>query len=181
MTNESIGSRRRRGFRWLNVLWLFAAALLLAPLVAMQFTDEVNWTLSDFLAFGLMLTVALGCLEIAARTTSDRRYQAGAALAVGAAFLLVWINGAVGLVGDERGPAGPLFNAVVGIAFVGAVLARFRPRGMARAMIAAALAQVAAAAIALLAGWGNAVLPTAFFVGLWLASAALFRSSPEGA
>ena len=62
MTNESIGPRRRRGFRWLNVLWLFAAALLLAPLVAMQFTDEVNWTLSDFLAFGLMLTVALGCL-----------------------------------------------------------------------------------------------------------------------
>ena len=39
--------------------WGAAAALLLLPLVAMQFTEEVNWTVFDFLVFGSMLAVAV--------------------------------------------------------------------------------------------------------------------------
>jgi hypothetical protein len=112
---------------------------------------------------------------LAAVKPSARRAAAGLALAT--AFLLVWANGAVGLVGDERHPANAMVAGVLAVAIVGAVIARMRPRGMARAMVATALAQALVALVALVAAWGNAWLPSAFFIALWLASAALFRSA----
>ncbi len=42
----------RRGNPWRAAVWCAAAFLLLLPLVAMQFTREVNWTLSDFVVIG---------------------------------------------------------------------------------------------------------------------------------
>ena len=45
------GWRRRR---WRLAAWSVAALLLLLPLVAMQFTDEVNWSLADFVVFGAL-------------------------------------------------------------------------------------------------------------------------------
>ena len=48
------------GGGWVRpLLWGGAGLLLLAPLVAMQFTREVNWTVSDFL-FAALLVVSLG-------------------------------------------------------------------------------------------------------------------------
>lgn len=66
-----------------------------------------------------------------------------------------------------------------------AVFARFRPPGMVRALCATALAQVAVAAIALIARLGPAapiwpkdiLILTGFFVALWLLSAWLFRNA----
>ena len=51
-----------RLFRW--VMWGGAALLLALPLVAMQFTSEVNWTASDFVVMGAMLGIAAGTVEL---------------------------------------------------------------------------------------------------------------------
>lgn len=63
------------------------------------------------------------------------------------------------------------------------MLARFRPMGMSRAMVAAAIAQGLAFAIALVAGLGFTGPITIFFAALWLISAWLFREAAreEGA
>jgi len=168
----------RRGNPWRIAVWGVATCLLLTPWVAMQFTQEVNWTGFDFLVFGTMLLVACGTYELAAWKTGNTAYRAAAGVAVAAAFVLVWINLAVGIIGSEHNPANLMFGGVLGVGVIGAIIARFQPQGMAGALIATALAQAFVGAIALVAGWGHeAVVLSGFFVALWLASALLFRKA----
>src|SRR5690606_14270254 len=94
------GTMARRGNKVRVVAWGLAAALWLAPLVAMQFTGEVDWDVFDFVVFGAMLLFALGCYEIVSRMSPNRSYRAGVGVAVVGGFLLVWANLAVGIIGD---------------------------------------------------------------------------------
>lgn len=165
---------------WRVAVWGGAALMLLAPLVAMQVTDEMNWGLGDFGLFAAMLALACGAYELAVRTGGGLAYRAAAAVALAAAFLLVWINLAVGIVGAEDNPANLMFAAVPAVGIVGALIARFRPAGMARALAATALAQAAVGAAALVGGLGEAAslaLLTGGFTTLWLGSAWLFRKA----
>lgn len=160
------------------MVWGGAAALLLVPLIAMQFTDEVQWTGSDFAIFGAMLAVPLGVLELAVRATGSMAYRAAVAVALGAAFLMTWANLAVGIIGSEDNPLNLMFFGVLAVGIVGAFMARFQPRGMARALVAMGVAQVLVAAAALIGGHFTVVL-TGFFVAAWLMSAWLFRKAAE--
>ncbi|UIP06807.1 hypothetical protein LY632_14230 [Erythrobacter sp. SDW2] len=83
--------------RWRWTYAIFAVLLLATPLVAMQFTTEVNWGPEDFAIFAAMLTGLGLLLEIAGRVA--KTMQGRALLMFGAvlAFLLVWAELAVGL------------------------------------------------------------------------------------
>lgn len=157
-----------------RAVWGGALALLLTPLVAMQFTDEVQWTGADFAVFGAMLLIACSLYELAARLARDNAYLIGAAIAVGTAFLTTWANLAVGIVGNEENPVNQGFFIVLAIAFVAALAVRLRPVGMAWAMRLAALAQAALALWIWLAGYGDAWVFSGFACAAWLASAELF-------
>jgi len=174
---------------WHRSIWGAAAVLLLLPLVAMHFADEVVWTALDFAVFAAMLAGACGAYELATRLTDVTAYRAAIGVALLSAFLLLWINGAVGIVGSENNPANAMFVAVLAIAVLGAVIARMRPRGMARTMFTTALAQALVAGIAVFGdlapdgpGWPFDVLVlSAFFTLLWLLAAVLFRHSVDHA
>ena len=181
MMPSSPDASRTAVSRWRIAAWSAAALLLLVPLVAMQFTDEVNWTASDFV-FAAVLFLAVGVpLDLVMRRSGDRAYRAGGAVALGTAFLVVWINAAVGIIGSEHSDVNLLFFAVLAIGIIGALVARFRPLGLSRAMAATAAAQAAVAIGALVAGWTSPatsrveVVALWVFVALWAASAALFR------
>lgn len=60
---------------WRRVVWGPAAFLLLLPLVAMQFTEEVNWGAVDFIAFGAMLLAACGAFELTTRLSGNSTYR----------------------------------------------------------------------------------------------------------
>jgi hypothetical protein len=179
----------RRGSRWRRAVWGTAALLLLLPGVAMQFTEEMAWGPGDFALFGALLFGACGTYELAARMTGNKAYRAAIGVALAAAFILVWMNLAVGIIGDEGNPANWMYGGVLAVGIVGALIARFQPQGMARALAGTALAQALAAVIALIAGWGATLvltILTGFFVALWLTSARLFQKaareqSPAGA
>src|SRR5688572_14590172 len=119
---ESVGGWR--GSRWRIALWGTAALILLLPLVAMQFTHEVVWDETDFIVFGAMLAVACGTFELAARMTGNILYRAGVGVAVAAAFILVWINLAVGIIGSEDNPANLMYGGVLAVAIAGAKIGR---------------------------------------------------------
>ena len=174
--NPANGNRQR--WRLLRMLpWMVAAILLLLPAVAMQFTSEVNWTGSDFVVMGGMLLVACIGFELAATLAPNFTYLAAAAIGTGTGFLLVWANLAVGIIGSERNDANYMFFGVIVVAVAGALVARFRPHGMAIAMVATAAALVLAVAIGVLVFDARAreALLTLVFAAMWLVSAALFR------
>jgi len=66
-------------------------------------------------------------------------YRIGVGVALAASFLQVWMNLAVGIVGNEDNPVNLGFFAVVVTAGACAFVAQFRPDGMARAMLAVAV------------------------------------------
>ena len=173
MTGQAVAGGRR-GSRLRIALWGMAAALLALPAVAMRFTDDVDWTASDFVFAGVLFgLVGLG-LELAVRASRDWAWRGGAALAILSCFALVWVNGAVGMIGDEDNGYNLLFLGLIPLALLGALVARFRAAGMAVAMTAAAAAQVLIAAGGLSADARGAVL-SMVMAGSWLLSAALFR------
>ena len=174
----------RRWSRLRIAAWSAAALILLLPLVAMQFTDEVNWDVSDFVIFGALLVGVGITYELAARMTGNTAYRAAIGVALAAAFILVWVNGAVGIIGSENNDANLMYGGVLAIGVVGAIIARFQPRGMARALLAMALAQASVAVVALIAGLGSPysgpleiVALNGFFVALFAGSALLFREA----
>ena len=76
---------------------LTMALLLLVPLIVMQFTDEVNWTMFDFIVAGsLLLTTGLAC-EFVLRKVKKINYRIIICLVILAVFLLVWIELSVGI------------------------------------------------------------------------------------
>ena len=164
----------RGGHRWRIAAWGTASLLVLLPLVAMQFTDEVNWTLGDF-AFAGILFGTVGLLyELTVRMSRNIAYRAGVGFALAAAFLIVWANGAVGMIGDEGSGYTQLFYAVIGVALVGSLAALFRAGPMALAMLAAGLAHLGVAVGGLSADPRGAAI-SAVLAGPWLLAAALFR------
>jgi len=79
------------------------AMILLIPLIAMQFTNEVNWTLSDFLAMGfLLITTGLLC-EIVIRKVSRMNQRIVICLILLLVFFLIWAELAVGIFGTPFG------------------------------------------------------------------------------
>ena len=178
-----------RGSRWRIAGWGVAAGLILLPLVAMWFTGEVNWGVEDFV-FACVLVGGVGlAYELAVRTTRSRAYRTAAAVALAAAFLMIWINLAVGIIGSEDNPANLMYFGVLAIGFLGAIIAELRPHGMARTLFAMALAQAVVPVMALIVGkpqitseealMGVAGVLTlnGFFVVLFVGSALLFRSA----
>ena len=173
----------RHGSWWKTAYWSAAALVLLVPLIAMQVTDEVNWTASDFVFMGSLFLGAGLAYEAAVRETDSAAHRWAVRLALGTACVLVVATGAVGIIGSEANAVNLLYYGVLAVGVVGSIVARFRPRGMARAMAATALAQAAVATGALFAGWGEVAQSGPFevvginggFVALWVASAVLFR------
>jgi dipeptide/tripeptide permease len=82
-----------------TLILLSVAVLLLIPFIAMQFTTEVNWTFSDFLAMGFLLLGAGLICELVLRTVKKNRNRVILCLLVLALFFLVWAELAVGIFG----------------------------------------------------------------------------------
>lgn len=176
MAKQGNMTEERGGNLWRILGWGFAAALLLTPLVAMQFTTEVRWGPIDFAAAAILIGGLGLAFELAVRRTRNVAYRLAAGLAAWTAFALIWVNLAVGFIGDEGNPANLMFAGVLAVALTGAIVARFRPLGMALAMVAAAVAQLLVAAVVFVADLGTMqeVLLTLLFAAPWPLSAALF-------
>jgi hypothetical protein len=78
---------------------LAVALLLLIPLIAMQFTDEVNWTLFDFV-LGAVLLLGTGLTgELVMRKVRNKDYQIAIIMIILVGLVLVWAELAVGIFG----------------------------------------------------------------------------------
>tara|TARA_B100001105_G_scaffold243512_1_gene224535 strand:- start:530 stop:814 length:285 start_codon:yes stop_codon:yes gene_type:complete len=81
-----------------NIL-IVVAILLSIPLIAMQFTDEVSWTILDFVVMGiLLLSIGFIC-ELTIRKVSKIKHRIAICITILVVFLLIWAELAVGIFG----------------------------------------------------------------------------------
>ncbi len=74
--------------------------ILLIPFTAMQFTNEVNWDIFDFLVMGiLLLGTGLTC-ELVLRTVKSKSSRLILVAGVLVALFLIWAELAVGIFGS---------------------------------------------------------------------------------
>ena len=149
MAGTAESSQPRLGNRWRLTAWGGGALFLLLPLLAMQFTGQVNWSTRDFILAGVLIGGVGLLLELAVKVSRNRAYRAGVASALAAGLLIVAASGAVGMIGNEDNGFNLLFLVAIAIAAFGSLAARFRPAGMALAMAVAAAAHLCAALAAM--------------------------------
>jgi hypothetical protein len=171
----------RTVMRWV----LITAGVLAVRLLAMVFklgvpdpgsgTEGLNWGPMDFAIIGVLVLGSGLLYEYASMRAGNVAHRAAVGIAVAAGLFLIWVNLAVGMIGDEGNPANLMYILVLFVALIGAAIARFEPREASIAMFATAITHVVVAAIALIAGLGPTLPADAFFVAAWVASGLLFR------
>lgn len=82
-----------------STLYGIPAMLLVLTLVAMQFTKEVNWTVSDFVIGGILLFGTAGIIDFVLRKVKSRRNRIILSVSVLLVLMLIWAELAVGLFG----------------------------------------------------------------------------------
>lgn len=83
----------------LLIILCVVGVLLLVPLVAMQFSNEVNWTVFDFVVAGsLLLATGLG-IEAVLRKVKRKDTRVALCAAIVVVLLIVWAELAVGIFG----------------------------------------------------------------------------------
>ena len=90
----------------LSIIVSIVFLLLLIPLIAMQFTDEVNWTLLDFAIAAVLLLSSGLLIELVIRKVKSTKYRIALSLTIIAILLLIWAELAVGIFGT------PLLSAL---------------------------------------------------------------------
>lgn len=87
-----------KNFRLIFIL-ISATLLLFIPFIAMQFTEEVNWTLADFILAGVLLYGTGLVCEFILRKVKKVRMRIALCIVILIALLLIWAEMAVGVFG----------------------------------------------------------------------------------
>ena len=78
---------------------LTVVIILLIPLIGMQFSSEVNWTVSDFVIMGTLLLGTGLLIELVLRKVKKAQDRIILCAALLAALFLIWAELAVGIFG----------------------------------------------------------------------------------
>lgn len=173
----------RKFYKSIVVIALATVFLLLIPLTAMQFTNEVVWTLTDFIFAGTLLFGAGLSYKLITRKSHEMVYRFAVGFALFTGLFLIWANAAVGIIGSETNDINLLYFVVIVIGIIDAFVVRFQAKGLTISLFAMAAAQAIITVIALAAGMAE--LPhssiveiigvNAFFIMLFCVAALLFR------
>jgi hypothetical protein len=87
-------------FNRLTILFAACAILLLIPLIAMQFTEEVNWTVFDFVVMGILLSATSLICELVLRKVKSTTNRIILCIVILLAFFIFWAELAVGIFGS---------------------------------------------------------------------------------
>ena len=85
-----------------RLLWFLITVfiLLMIPLVSMQFSSEVNWSLLDFLVMGALLLGTVVFLEVVLRKVSKKDVRIVLVALILVLYFLIWAELAVGIFGS---------------------------------------------------------------------------------
>lgn len=156
-----------------------ALAALMVPIVASQFVDDWHWGAGGFVRVYVVFFATGMVFAVVARRVGEWSYKAGVGLALVTGFALGWSN--MVQVADSGRPENLVYYSVLGVGAVGALLARLRAGGLARALFAMA-ATLAVIALILPSGAPpdlarRMAIGHGVYVALFIASGLLFRQA----
>jgi hypothetical protein len=135
----------------LLLVLLVPSCILMIPAAAMRFkVDGWAWSATDFVVAWVFIAGAVAAYKFVASRARSHAYRIATGVAVMTGLILLWVNGAVGLIGSEDNPANLMYGGVLVIGLIGAAIARLRPVGMALAMAVTAVAQFLVPVVALI-------------------------------
>ena len=162
-----------------------SSLLLLIPFTASLFSEEMDWSVFDYILMWGMLFITGLTYSFITRNSQDLVYRAAVGLSVLTGFLLTWVNLAVGLIGSEDNPINLSYMFILALGILASFFIRFKAIGMTVIMISMAACMFMVALVALLLGMQH--LPwssftqilgvTGFFMLPMLVSAILFYQS----
>jgi hypothetical protein len=164
-------------------LVVITLCLLIIPMLGNRFVDGWNWTLFDFVWAGTLIFLTGLTYIFISKKANSSLYKKALALSIGAGFILIWINAAVGIIGEDNGSNLLYFGALL-IGFISAALMKFESKGMSRALFITALLVFLIPFIALLIGikdFSPSLLKVfalnTFFALVFLGSGLLFKQT----
>jgi len=83
----------------LLIIILIVTLILSIPFIAMQFSNEVAWSVSDFIIMALLLLGTGLAVEFVLRSLASTKRRIIACLVIIGLFLLIWAELAVGIFG----------------------------------------------------------------------------------
>jgi hypothetical protein len=167
----------------IQIVAIVTLILLLVPLLVMLFTNEVNWSITDFTIIGVLLFSTGAAYVLITHYVTNLVYRAAAAMALGTTLFMIWANLGVGLIGSGLNLGNLLYMGVAAIVVIGSIHAHYSAIGMARTAYVAALAVVLIVTIALVTNMdeypGSSVNEIVgvggFFATLYAISGSLFH------
>ncbi len=161
---------------------IITVLILIIAILLVPWIWQWPWTASDFIIAGVLLFGTAFLYELAVRKGGSRAYRAAVCSGVIAGLMLIWVNLAVGIIGNENNPANLMYFGVIAVGLVGAFIARLKPRAMVWTMLAMAIAQGLVPLIAIIiwrpeitSGVIQVIGINAFFIILFVLSASLFH------
>jgi len=95
-TTLKTGTKQR-----LLITFGIVAFILAIPLVAMQFTNQVDWKLFDFVVMGILLSITGLAIELVTRKVTSIHWRVIITLAILLVLFLIWAELAVGIFGTR--------------------------------------------------------------------------------
>ena len=83
-----------------TLLYSIPLIILSFPLITMQLTNEVNWTISDFLVMGILLFSTVFTIDFVLKKVKTLKSRLIVIFAIVILLVLVWAELAVGIVGS---------------------------------------------------------------------------------
>ncbi len=80
------------------------------------------WDVVDFTVFGAMLLGVGVIYTLAKRKADNTAYRFAVGVALAATFILIGVNGAVGIIGDESNHANMMYFGVLAVGITGAIM-----------------------------------------------------------
>lgn len=123
-------------------------------------TNKIQW--NETIVYSIILVLIPSIYELWQwLKIQNKFYRIAFCIWIFWAFLIIWINGAVGIIGSEDNPANLMYAAVLITWLIGSILSLLKPRGMAYTLFTVSIIQILVPLFALFiwpakVSWGEA-------------------------
>ena len=163
--------------------------LLMVPFIAMQFSQEVDWSFSDFAIMGSLIFITGLAYVLLTRFAKNWMLKIAFAITIGITFFMIWANLAVGLIGAGPHAGNLMYIAIYLIVAIGTLKYYSNPKKMSNVALTAIGGLILLTLIAFMAGMQNypasstseILIVNGFFIVPYAIAAVLFMEAGKKA